>query len=63
MAASAEDCRDYAKRCIEMANNSADEKFQSWLFEMAREWNQHAAELERNAALRAKLRDAPIKRT
>jgi hypothetical protein len=27
-----EDCREYAKRCIEMANNFADEKLQSLLW-------------------------------
>jgi hypothetical protein len=58
--ATSEDCRDYARRCIEMANNSADEKFQSWLFDMAREWDKVAAELE---LMRAEFKDVPIKRT
>ena len=43
-----------------MANNSADEKFQSWLFDMAREWDKVAAELE---LMRAEFKDVPIKRT
>jgi hypothetical protein len=61
--ASAEDCRDYARRCVDMANNSTDEKFQSRLFEMAREWNKVAAELELNVALRTEFEDVPIERT
>jgi hypothetical protein len=45
---SSEDCRNYARRCLEMACNSADEKLQSWLFDMARQWDL-AAELALNA--------------
>jgi hypothetical protein len=58
-----EDCREYAKRCLEMANNFADEKLQSMLFDMAHEWNKVAADLELNAALRAKFEDVPINPT
>jgi hypothetical protein len=60
---SSKDCEDYARRCIEMANNSADEKFQTWLFDMAGEWSKLAAELELNAALRAVFKDVPTTRT
>jgi hypothetical protein len=31
-----------------MASNSADEKLQSWLFDMAREWNLAAEKLNAN---------------
>ena len=61
--AGSEDCRDYARRCIEMAKNSPDEEFQSLLFDMARGWNKLAAELELNASLRAEFKDVPIKPT
>jgi hypothetical protein len=51
---SSEECREHARRCLEMANNSADEKFQSKLFDMAHEWNKLAAELEGDSALKGR---------
>jgi hypothetical protein len=39
--------RDWADKCIEMANATADTKAQSLLFEMARAWLNVADELDR----------------
>jgi hypothetical protein len=48
----ATDCRENAKRCIEMANNAKDDKRQSMLFELAAAWTKLADEIEINQALR-----------
>jgi hypothetical protein len=54
-----EDCRDYARRCLEMANKFEDEKLQSKLFDMAREWNRVAAGWNGTLPCGAELKDAP----
>jgi hypothetical protein len=51
----AEDCRENAKRCIEMANNAKDDKTQSTFFELANEWTKLANEVETNPALGAAI--------
>jgi len=48
----AKDCRESAKRCIEMANNARGDKTQSMLFELAAEWTKLADEIDVNPALR-----------
>lgn len=50
----AKDCREYARRCIEMANSSPDAR-QSTLFELAAAWNRLAAELDDNEVLRDQM--------
>ena len=47
--ASPEECREYAKRCLEMASRYADEEVQSWLFDMAAEWTKAAHALTNGA--------------
>ena len=47
----ANDCREYAKRCIEMANTEPD-RMQSVLFELAAAWTKLAAELGSNETFR-----------
>jgi len=49
----AEDCRCNAQRCIEMANNSTDDKTQTMLFELAQAWTKLADEIEASASVRA----------
>jgi hypothetical protein len=51
----ANNCREYAKRCIEMANSAANTERQSMMFEIAAAWNQLAVELDANEALRAQM--------
>jgi hypothetical protein len=50
--ANPKDCRDRAKCCIEMANDSLDTEVQSSLFEIARAWTELAEELEECAGRR-----------
>jgi hypothetical protein len=52
-----EDYRNYAARCIEMANDAADIQTQSSLFEMAKAWLQlaeHKEHIGRIQALRGR---------
>jgi hypothetical protein len=44
------DCRELAKQCIELANNSGNDRFQSILFNMAHKWS-HVAEFREQKVL------------
>lgn len=55
----ANDCREYAKCCIEMANSSPDTR-QSTLFELAAAWNRLAAELDDNGVLRDQMKGIKV---
>jgi hypothetical protein len=46
-------CKYNAQRCIEMANNSTDDKTQSMLFELAHAWTKLGDEIEASPSLRA----------
>ena len=47
------DCREYAKRCIELANNAQENETQSMLLELAQAWTTLADELDKDASLKA----------
>jgi hypothetical protein len=59
--ADANDCRDNAARCIEMANGALNERVQCLMFEMANMWLKLAAELERSSAVRARYQPIDVK--
>jgi hypothetical protein len=54
------DCRDNANRCVEMANNAADKRMQSTLFDLAKAWMNLATELESNEAFRDAVKGVDI---
>jgi len=51
----ANDCREYAKKYIEIANHTPNTKGQSVLFDLTAAWNRLAAELDNNEVLRDKM--------
>jgi hypothetical protein len=54
------DCRNNVVRCIEMANEAVDDKTQSMLFELAKNWMRMAKELEANEAFRNAVKDLDV---
>jgi len=55
-------CREYAQRCIEMANDAPD-KEQSMLFDLAAAWFQLAADLDRDATPRDRVKEINVLRS
>ena len=53
------DCREFSKRCIELANHASDSG-QSTLFELAAGWLRLAAELDSDKAFRDRMKGVEI---
>ena len=53
-------CRKNAQRCIQMANNSTDDKTQSMLFELAQAWTKLPDEIGASHSLRAAVREIDL---
>jgi hypothetical protein len=56
----AADCREYANRCIERANETVVQTEQSRLLRWAQAWLRFAEEIEGDALLRNQIQDVAV---